>query len=76
MQPTDSIRRSGYVVALVFGLIAMFALMTGNGWTASGALLGRGGGDRRCGAPDGTATPQPGRSPIGARIASPGPVGA
>ncbi len=39
MHPTDSIRNSGYVVALVFGLIAMFALMTGNGWTAAGSLL-------------------------------------
>ncbi len=42
MEKSDSIRRSGYVVALVLGLIAMFALMTGNGWTAAGALLGAG----------------------------------
>ncbi len=38
MQETDSVRRNGYVVALVLGLIAMFVLMLGNGWTAT--LLG------------------------------------
>jgi hypothetical protein len=36
---TDSIRRNGYVVALVLGLIAMFALMTGSGWTAATLVL-------------------------------------
>jgi uncharacterized membrane protein YjjP (DUF1212 family) len=35
MQATDSIRRNGYVVALVLGLVAMFVLMLGNGWTAT-----------------------------------------
>ncbi len=35
MQETDGIRRNGYVVALVLGLIAMFVLMLGNGWAAT-----------------------------------------
>ena len=35
----DSIRRAGYVVALALCLIAMFVLMTGNGWTAAGLVL-------------------------------------
>jgi hypothetical protein len=39
MQPTDAIRRNGYVVAIALGLIAMFALMTGNGWTAAALAL-------------------------------------
>ena len=34
MQATDGIRRSGYVVALALGLIAAFALMMGDDWTA------------------------------------------
>jgi O-antigen ligase len=39
MQATDAIRRNGYVVALAFALIAMFALMTGSGWTAAALVL-------------------------------------
>jgi len=39
MQATDGVRRSGYVVALVLGLIAAFALMTGADWPAL-ALVG------------------------------------
>jgi len=39
MQGTDGIRRNGYVVALVLGLIALFALMTGSGWKASAFVL-------------------------------------
>jgi predicted lipid-binding transport protein (Tim44 family) len=39
MQGTDGIRRNGYVVALVLGLIAMFVMMTGSGWTATVLVL-------------------------------------
>jgi hypothetical protein len=39
MQQTDSIRRNGYAVALVLSLFAMFALLSGAGWTAVALLL-------------------------------------
>ena len=39
MQATDTIRRNGYVVALALCLIAMFALMTGSGWTATACVM-------------------------------------
>ena len=35
MQGSDGIRRNGYVVALAVGLVALFTLMTGNGWKAA-----------------------------------------
>ena len=35
MRRIDGIRRNGYAVALVFGLVALFTLMTGNVWTAA-----------------------------------------
>ena len=39
MQGSDGIRRNGYVVALAFGLVALFTLMTGNGWQAAALVL-------------------------------------
>lgn len=35
MRRIDGIRRNGYVIALVFALIALFALMTGSNWKAA-----------------------------------------
>jgi hypothetical protein len=39
MELTDSIRRNGYVIATIIGLIAIFVLLTGNAWTAIGLAL-------------------------------------